>query len=69
MALHEELLATLVVCLARLAAAGQSGMLRKMGLSAGQVERVKALSLAVARIPHKTQERALFIARKRWHST
>jgi len=46
MALPEELLATLVVCLARLSAAGQLGLLCKMGLSADQVERVKALSLA-----------------------
>ena len=46
MALPEELLATVVVCLGRLAAAGQLSLLRKMGLSADQIERVKSLSLA-----------------------
>ncbi len=46
MALHDELLTTMVVYLGRLAAAGQFQLLREIGLSPQQVEKVKTLSLA-----------------------
>jgi hypothetical protein len=46
MALHDELLTTLVVYVGRLAAAGQFPLLREIGLSPQQIEKVKTLSLA-----------------------
>lgn len=46
MALPEELLTTLVVCLGRLAASRQFGLLRGMGLTPVQIEQVRSLSLA-----------------------
>lgn len=46
MALHNELLTTLVVYIGRLAAAGQCQLLREIGLSRQQIEKVKTLSLA-----------------------
>jgi len=44
--LHNELLTTMVVYIGRLAAAGQWSLLREMGLSLPQIEKVKSLSLA-----------------------
>ena len=46
MALHDELLTTMVVYIGRLATAGQFPLLREIGLSPQQIEKVKALSLA-----------------------
>lgn len=46
MRLHDELLTTLVMYLGRLAAAGQLPLLRQIGMSPQQVERVRRLSLA-----------------------
>jgi hypothetical protein len=46
MALHDELLTTMVVYIGRLATAGQFHLLREIGLSSQQIEKVKALSLA-----------------------
>lgn len=46
MALHDELLTTLVVYIGRLTAAGQFPLLREIGLSPQQIEKVKTLSLA-----------------------
>lgn len=44
--LHNELLTTMVMYIGRLAAAGQLPLLRQIGMSPPQVERIKRLSLA-----------------------
>ena len=46
MQLHDELLTTLVMYIGRLAAAGQLPLLRRIGMSPQQIERVRRLSLA-----------------------
>ena len=46
MPLHNELLTTMVMYIGRLAAAGQLPLLRQIGVSPPQVERIRRLSLA-----------------------